>query len=35
MFSGYYPHGQYYIKELSVPKGWKMNPKGRVEKSEF
>lgn len=24
--SGYYPHGQYYFKELSAPKGWKLNP---------
>ncbi len=25
-FSGYYPHGDYYIKEISCPKGWKLNP---------
>lgn len=25
-FSGYYPHGRYYIRELSAPEGWKVNP---------
>ncbi len=25
-FSGVYPHGDYYIKELSAPDGWKVNP---------
>ncbi len=25
-FAGHYPHGDYYIKELSTPKGWKLNP---------
>ena len=25
-FSGCYPHGDYYIKELSAPAGWKLNP---------
>lgn len=24
-FSGYYPHGNYYIKEISVPAGWKLS----------
>lgn len=24
-FSGYYPHGEYYIKELYAPEGWKAN----------
>ena len=24
-FAGYYPHGRYYIKELSAPVGWKIN----------
>lgn len=24
-FSGHYPHGQYYIQELSVPAGWKLS----------
>lgn len=24
-FSGLYPHGDYYIKELSVPAGWKLS----------
>ena len=24
-FSGYYPHSNYYIKELSVPAGWKLS----------
>ncbi len=24
-FSGYYPHGEYYVKEISCPKGWKLN----------
>lgn len=25
-FSGYYPHGEYYIKELAAPAGWQINP---------
>ena len=25
-FAGCYPHGDYYIKELSAPTGWKLNP---------
>lgn len=25
-FTGHYPHGEYYIKELSAPTGWKLNP---------
>ena len=25
-FSGLYPHGDYYAKELSCPSGWKLNP---------
>lgn len=25
-FSGVYPHGQYYIRELSTLDGWKLNP---------
>ncbi len=25
IFSGYYPHGNYYIKEISVPAGWKLS----------
>lgn len=25
IFSGHYPHGQYYIQELSVPAGWKLS----------
>ena len=25
-FSGHYPHGDYHIKELSAPDGWKLNP---------
>ena len=24
-FSGYYPHGNYYIQEISVPAGWKLS----------
>ena len=24
--SGYFPHGEYYIKELAAPAGWKINP---------
>ncbi len=24
-FSGYYPHGDYYIRELDAPDGWKLN----------
>lgn len=24
-FSGYYPHSNYYIKEISVPAGWKLS----------
>lgn len=28
VFSGYYPHGEYYIRELSAPDGWKI-----IEKS--
>lgn len=24
-FSGYYPHGEYYVKEISVPAGWKLS----------
>ncbi len=24
-FSGYYPHSNYYIKEISVPSGWKLS----------
>lgn len=24
--SGYFPHGEYYIKELAAPDGWKINP---------
>ena len=26
MFAGIYPHGDYYVKELAVPNGWKLNP---------
>ncbi len=25
-FDGTYPHGDYYIQEISVPEGWKLNP---------
>lgn len=25
-YSGHYPHGDYYIKELSAPDGWMLNP---------
>lgn len=25
VFSGYFPHGSYYLKELSVPAGWKLD----------
>lgn len=25
-FAGYYPHGEYYIRELQAPEGWKLNP---------
>ena len=25
-FAGHYPHGDYYIKELSAPDGWELNP---------
>lgn len=24
-FAGYYPHGEYYVKELDAPNGWKLN----------
>lgn len=24
-FSGMYPHGEYYVKELSVPDGWNLS----------
>ena len=24
--SGYFPHGEYYLKELDAPDGWKINP---------
>ena len=24
--SGYFPHGEYYIKELAAPAGWQINP---------
>lgn len=25
-FDGNYPHGEYYIQEISAPEGWKINP---------
>lgn len=25
VFNGYFPHGKYYLKELSVPAGWKIS----------